>query len=329
MIDVSVIIVNFNTETLTRDCLTSVFRETKEVAFDVWVVDNHSTDGSVAMIRNEFPRVNLVINDRNLGFGAANNVAMRRSRARYFCLLNSDTVLLNNAVKLFFDFAEQRIGPPLGAAGVELLAPDLTTTRFNCGFHTIPAELRGRFRYLLRETLILLCLRRLFSGLKIRMKKVFRKDSGGHRHAVCPREVDWLTGTAMFIPRAVIDAVGMFDESFFMYSEEVDLEYRMAKSGFHNMLIDGPRIVHYSGGSFKNAAAPAECARPLNRKRIWFNLGKLMFFDKHSSGPGVLVYVTLMLASVMYEMLLDLFRREYTFAEHVKFMKQFAKRSYR
>lgn len=99
--DVSIIIVNYNTKELTRNCLRSIFDQTKDVDFEVIVSDNGSTDGSIEMIRAEFPQVILIENNANLGFGAANNRGLKIARGKYVFYLNSDTVLLNNAVKLF------------------------------------------------------------------------------------------------------------------------------------------------------------------------------------------------------------------------------------
>ena len=103
--DVSVIIVNYNTKELTRNCLKSVFEKTKGVNFEVIVSDNGSTDGSIEMIKSEFPEVILIENNANLGFGAANNRALKIARGKYVFYLNSDTLLLNNAVKIFFDYS--------------------------------------------------------------------------------------------------------------------------------------------------------------------------------------------------------------------------------
>ena len=104
--DVSIIIVNYNTMDLTRNCLKSVFEQTKDISFEVIVSDNGSNDGSIEMIKSEFPQVVLIENNANLGFGAANNRGLKMTKGKYIFYLNSDTVLLNNAVKNFFDYWE-------------------------------------------------------------------------------------------------------------------------------------------------------------------------------------------------------------------------------
>ena len=107
LLDVSIIIVNYNTKELTRNCLKSVFAQTKGISFEVVVSDNGSTDGSVGMIKSEFPQVILIENNANLGFGAANNRGLKIAKGKYIFYLNSDTVLLNNAAKIFFDYWEK------------------------------------------------------------------------------------------------------------------------------------------------------------------------------------------------------------------------------
>ena len=129
IIDVSIIVVNYNTKELTRNCLKSVFERTDGISFEVIVSDNGSTDGSQEMIRAEFPEVVLIENDANIGFGAANNRALAVARGKYVFYLNSDTVLLNNAVKMFFDYWENSPAKEsIGALGANLLDEDMNIT---------------------------------------------------------------------------------------------------------------------------------------------------------------------------------------------------------
>ena len=107
--DVSIILVNYNTKELTGDCIKSVYELTRDISYDIFVVDNASSDGSVQMIKEEFPAVKLIESPENLGFGRANNLAIKQSEAKYCFLLNTDTVLVNNAVKILFDFMEKPV----------------------------------------------------------------------------------------------------------------------------------------------------------------------------------------------------------------------------
>lgn len=139
--DVSVIIVNFNTKELTRNCLKSVFEKTKGINFEVIVSDNGSTDGSIQMIKSEFPEVILIENNANLGFGAANNRALKIARGKYVFYLNSDTLLLNNAVKIFFDYWEtSEDKEKLGALGCWLQDENGNTIHSGGKFPTLKIE---------------------------------------------------------------------------------------------------------------------------------------------------------------------------------------------
>ena len=104
--DISIIIVNWNTKRLLLDCLSSIFKTVKEISFEVWLVDNASTDGSVEAVKSRYPDVKIIENEINLGFAAANNLALKRMKGRYALLLNTDTALTNGAVKELYDFME-------------------------------------------------------------------------------------------------------------------------------------------------------------------------------------------------------------------------------
>ncbi|MGN0014157.1 MAG: glycosyltransferase family 2 protein [Candidatus Gastranaerophilaceae bacterium] len=123
--DVSVILVSYNTKELTRDCLKSLYQYTYDIEFEVFVVDNNSQDGSCEMIEQEFQQVKLIKNPDNKGFGSANNVAIRQSCGKYIFCLNTDTVLLNNSIKQFFDFMEKEENQKVGACGCQLLDKDM------------------------------------------------------------------------------------------------------------------------------------------------------------------------------------------------------------
>ena len=120
--DVSIIIVNYNTKDLLKECIDSIYEQTKEITFEIIVSDNGSSDGSIEMLKNYFPSVIIIENNANLGFGAANNRGLKIAHGKYIFYLNSDTVLLNNAVKCFFDFWEQASDKDsIGAIGANLL----------------------------------------------------------------------------------------------------------------------------------------------------------------------------------------------------------------
>ena len=227
-IEVSVIIVNYNTKDLLANCLTSIFNNTKDLGFEIIVVDNDSHDGSQDMIKRDFPNVKLIESRINLGFGKANNLGSSIAKGKYLFYLNSDTLLRNNAIKIFFDCAEKGEST-IGALGCILTGSDGDTCHSYGKMITMLSELRAElaryFRFLKYQWLI----------------KPPRRSN--------PLKVDYITGADLFVPITVFKNTGGFDSDFFMYCEEVDWQKRMAKQGLECMVIPGPEIIHLEGGS--------------------------------------------------------------------------------
>lgn len=228
--DVSIIIVNYNTKKLLFDCLTSLYDKTFNISFEVIVSDNGSQDGSIEMIQNYFPKVILIQNNDNLGFGAANNRGLIRATGKYIFYLNSDTILLNNAVKLFFDYFET-YDDKIGALGCNLLSPDGKNV---ISYANFPVD-KNEYKYLIKCFFSSLGLKRLFYRFK--KSRSISKYIG---------PVDYIIGADLFV-RNNEDA--KFDERFFMYYEETDLQLNMEKKGLKRIIIEGPQIIHLEGGS--------------------------------------------------------------------------------
>lgn len=229
--DVSIIIVSFNTRDMLRDCIVSIKQKTLGCSYEVIVVDNDSHDGSVEMLRNEFPEVRVIEAGSNLGFGRANNLGMEQALGKYIFLLNSDTLLLNDAVSEFFRKAEDNEIRKVktGVLGTILLGKDHNPCHSFGRFITPATELRETLAKYLR----------------------FLKD----RENTCPdlvtesRMVDYVTGADMFLPKKVFEDIGGFDDDFFMYCEEVDWQKRMNEHGYSRLIVEGPKIMHLEGGS--------------------------------------------------------------------------------
>lgn len=241
--DVSVIIVNYNTKDRTRNCLKSVFEQTKDISFEVIVSDNGSTDGSVEMIKAEFPQVMLIENNANLGFGAANNRGLKIAKGKYIFYLNSDTVLLNNAAKIFFDYWESSPEKEkIGALGANLLDKDGNITHSWGRFPTFSFLLKILIRDICSQTLKLIL--KLFHLGKLNKRLQLQKPPFIEKIGF----VDYITGADLFL---LNNDDAFFDENFVLYYEEVDLEYKLSKNQKHRVLIDGPRITHLEGASKK------------------------------------------------------------------------------
>ena len=135
MVDISIIIVSWNTKILLQTCLQSVYDTIRHITFEVIVVDNDSSDGSVEMVTKEFPQVKLICNKKNLGFAKANNIGIKVSQGNYICLVNSDVVVLNNCIETMFSYIDSH--PTIGISGPKVLNPDKTLQRSFKRFPTI------------------------------------------------------------------------------------------------------------------------------------------------------------------------------------------------
>lgn len=235
--NVSIIIVNYNTQDLTRNCIKSVFEQTKDIDFEVIVSDNGSTDGSVEMIKTEFPQVVLIENNANLGFGAANNRGLKIAKGKYVFYLNSDTVLLNNAVKIFFDFWESYSEKEqLGALGAWLTKDG----KIIHSYGSFPSFCN------MLQTLLRAVISDLFGSLKKYRHKTILKN----HHETFTKEIHgYVTGADLFVKN---DSSALFDERFFMYFEESDLQLNnFSLTEKKTFILSEPKIVHLEGGSDK------------------------------------------------------------------------------
>ena len=227
-IDVSIIIVSYNTREFLRECLYSLFEKTKSLSFEVIVVDNESSDGSVQMIQELFPQVTILNSGENVGFGRANNIGIKEAQGRNVFLLNPDTILLNNAIKILSDFLDSH--DEVAVCGGNLYNVDKEPT------HSFLRYLPSVFGELDQLT-----------GYKL--SKWCYGKSFEFNHNNRPLHVGYITGADMMIKKIVLDEVGCFDPDFFMYFEETELTYRIRKAGYKIMSVPEACIVHLEGKS--------------------------------------------------------------------------------
>lgn len=228
-INVSVIIVNYNTCRMTAECIDSVFEKTKDIEFEVILVDNASTDGSREYFETD-NRIRYIYSYENMGFGRANNLGMATARGEYFFLLNSDTLLINNAIKMFHDFAEDRTSKAFYGCWLE--NEDGVYVHSCAKIPTI-------------KTLLSNAIAVYKSVLNI---KVSSGANIPYNEKQCI-EVGYITGADLFLHRSLFEQTGGFDSQFFMYYEESDWQRRSKEKGFFSYCLNGPRIVHLGGGS--------------------------------------------------------------------------------
>jgi GT2 family glycosyltransferase len=250
--DVSIIVVSYNAKEHLERCLAAVADGPHEVI----VVDNASTDGSSELVRERFPSVRLVETGENRGFGAGNNAGMRVATGRYFLLLNSDAWPVGDAIGELARFADAN--PRVGVAGPRILGTD----------GKLQASVRG-FPTLWRLATEYFFLRKL--APRSRALNAFYGAGFDYRSV---READFLMGAVLLLRRAAVDEVGGFDESFFMFSEETDLCFRMHEAGWAVEFFPGAEFVHVGGASTK-----PEWGR-MFREQL---RGHLRFLAKHES----------------------------------------------
>ena len=254
MTNVSIIIVNYNTLHVLKPCIDSIVEKTHDVSYEIIVVDNGSTDESLETLSDD-SRVTLIPTGENLGFGKANNKGLEQAKGKYIFFLNSDTLLKNNAIKMLYDFAEQ-YQDKLGALGCIL--EDRQGNRIH-SYGQFP-KMSDDFQKFLWIPIL--------KGLHLY-----------HQPAIKYPEqwmtVDYVTGADLFVSRQVLDEFGAFHPAFFMYYEESEMEHRFQRSGYANILLNGPQIIHLEGEGGKDGKSSKFLRDTYRQERSLFIYFKL------------------------------------------------------
>jgi len=229
---VSIIIVNYNTRDLTRDCLSSIYHNTRNLCFEIIVVDNASADGSQQMIKSEFPNVILIESPDNLGFGKANNLGSTYAVGKFLLFLNSDTILLENTVKVFSDYMQQANDSTIAVVGCNMFDGD---RKKHVSYGNFPSALQEIFEYGLSKIFV----KYYKSGLSVSVMDTDKQI----------KSVDYIVGACMFFKADLFRQFGGFDEEFFLYFEETELCFRLKKAGYKSMWNPNTSIIHYEGAS--------------------------------------------------------------------------------
>lgn len=245
--DLSIIIVNWNGLTVLRDCLASIYALQHGVEFEVIVVDNNSSDDSVAMVRRDFPAVRVLCNSRNLGFAAGNNCGFSIARGRYVLLLNSDTLVLPGALDESVKYLNEH--PDAGVLGCRVEFPD-RSFQTSC--------------YRFSDPLVLFMVRVLPLGSIANERLNFGRYWA--RQFQKPTEVDCVAGCFMVVRREIIESLGGLDEDFFMYGEDEEWCARIKRGGWRVMYFPGATIIHihrFSSSQARRALRVIECMSPM------------------------------------------------------------------
>jgi len=267
-VDLSIIVVSWNTRNLLQRCLNSVYAVPDRVQREVIVVDNGSTDGSTRMVRGEFPRVRLIENIQNAGFARANNQGFVRGAGRYLLMLNPDTEVRPRALATLVAFMDSH--PDAGAAGAMLLNAD-GTPQTSC--YPEPTLFREFWR--------------LFHLDALWPRACYPMASWPLE---APRQVEVAQGACLILRRDALSSVGLLDEDYFIYSEEVDLCHRMRRAGWRVYWVPQAAVVHHGGRSTCQVAGA-----------MFLRLyeGKVLFFRKHRGQVATQLYkLILFVASI-------------------------------
>ncbi len=253
-LDISIIIVSWNVRALLEKTLASIYQETKNITFEVFVVDNSSQDRSAAMVKEKFPQVHLITNKENLGFAKANNQALKYAQGHYYVLLNPDTEIRDEALQKMVAWLDAH--KKVGIAGPQLINPD----------GSIQSSTRG-FPIFSSLAITLLKLHHFFQPKSIR--KYYQVDFD-HKSE---RSVDQVMGAALFIRKEAVEKIGLLDEKFWIWFEEADWCKRAKNAGWHITFTPLAHIMHVKGESFQQKLS--------TQKQRWFTASMLHYASKH------------------------------------------------
>jgi len=279
---VSVIIVNWNTRDILRDCLASIDAETK-ISHEVIVIDNASTDGSADMVAAEFPDIRLIANTDNKGFAGANNQGLAAARGAKVLLLNPDTIILDGAIDVMADWLDAH--GDVGCVGCQVLE-DADTIQRTCFAETGPLNLA-----LVEFGLQRLAPRHPFWG---------RPEYGDWDRDTL-RDVDVVSGMFMLAPRQVLETVGPLDDAFFIYSEEADWCRRIRDAGWRCVFAPVAQIIHLDGGS-------KSTAQIRSKMYVQMQKSKMIYLSKHHGLSGVVLGRMIFVGSALMRWCLSLLR---------------------
>ena len=281
--DISIIIVNYNVKYFLEQCLYSVEKASVNIKTEIFVVDNNSVDGSCTMIREKFHGVRLIENDQNLGFSKANNQAIRLAQGRYILMLNPDTVIEEDTLERCLGYLDDH--PDVGGLGVKMI--DGKGNFLPESKRSLPTPRVAFYK--------IFGLSRLFPR-----SKIFAKYHLGYLDKDMIHDVDVLPGAFMMLRKSALGKVGILDEDFFMYGEDIDISYRLTRNGYRNVYFPETRIIHYKGESTKKGS--------MNYVLTFYH-AMIIFARKHFSPKMAKSYIFLINVAIYFRAILALARR--------------------
>lgn len=294
--DLSIIIVNYNTSELVKDCVQSIYQHTNEtLIFEIIVVDNASKKSDVEKLK-QLKGITLIEAGDNLGFGRGNNLGAQNAKGEYILLLNSDTLLIEDSLNILFKtFKKYKDELNLGALGCELVDKNLIPNGSYFNFTNAKQIIKDSYSF-------------IFSKFYNQAKKETVKIEEFNANGLL--KVDYIIGADILMPRELYKQVGGFDPDYFMYFEEADLQLKLEKLGYTRYITNATRIIHIGGASTDNQAKLS------NQRRILIQKGRNLYLKKNDS-----FYPFYVMSDFVYS-ILRLFNQNYTIKENLNFIKE-------
>lgn len=290
--DLTVIIVSYNAGHLLDECLKSVKNASQKLKVETYVVDNNSADGSAEMVKKEFPWVNLIANNSNNGFSKANNQAIKLAKGKYLLILNPDTKVEPQTFTKMISFMDEN--PQIGVATCRLESP----------FGNIDIDCRRHFPTPWRSFCHFSQISKLFKG-----SKIFDQYNYGYLPDNNQHEIDACVGAFMFIPKKAIAKVGLFDEEFFFYGEDLDWCWRFKEAGYKIVYTPITKVIHYKGVSsgIKKDSQKLSIAGRETKIRVYKESTRAMrlFYQKHYADKYPRILTALIFSAIK---LLEIYR---------------------
>ncbi len=281
--ELSIVIVNYNVKYFLEQCLHSVLKASADITSEVFVVDNNSVDGSAQLIREKFPQIIFIENRENVGFSKANNQAIRLAKGKYILLLNPDTIVEEDTFLKVIDFMNQN--QEAGGLGVKMI--DGKGTFLPESKRGLPTPWVAFYK--------MFGISKLFPN-----SEKFGKYHLSYLDENETHEVDVLAGAFMLLRKETLDKIGLLDETFFMYGEDIDLSYRITLGGYKNYYYPATTIIHYKGESTKKGS--------LNYVKVFYN-AMIIFAQKHFSDGNAKLFSLLINVAIYFRALLSIVKR--------------------
>ena len=247
--ELSIIIVNWNSKEYLRKCVGSILAETRGLKFEIIVIDSASFDGCAKMLHSEYPQVRFIQSRENLGFAQSNNLAFRSATGESVLFLNPDTEIVGPAINVLY--STLKLLPDAGLVGGRLLNSD----------GTVQTSCVQAFPTVLNQLLNAESLRRRFPRSRLwGMAPLFDADTK-------PKVVEVISGACVMLPRLLLQKIGVFSKDYFMYSEDIDLSYKVSQAGYKRYYVPGATVVHHGGGSSHTVGDP--CLNVMMRESAW------------------------------------------------------------